>query len=144
VIIGTSTQPLIIVDGVIMAEEAGFDNELFDGSGTLTEQFSNPLTKISPEDIETINILKDVAAVGLYGADAANGVIIITTKRGKSAKTAYNFSTQFGFSNPINQIKYLSGPQYFDIYREYLISQGQTPEQASLSAGSSTTDTILT
>jgi TonB-linked SusC/RagA family outer membrane protein len=140
-IIGTSTQPLIIVDGVIMAEEAGFDNELFDGSGTLTEQFSNPLTKISPEDIETINILKDVAAVGLYGADAANGVIVITTKRGKSTKTAFNFSTQFGFSNPINQIKYLSGPQYFDIYREYLISQGQTPEQASLSAGSSTTNT---
>jgi len=140
-LIGTSTQPLIIVDGVIMAEEAGFDNEIFDGSGTLTEQFSNPLTKISPEDIETINILKDVAAVGLYGADAANGVIVITTKKGKSTKTAYNFSTQVGFSNPVNQIKYLSGPQYFDIYREYLLSQGQTPEQASLAAGSSTTNT---
>ena len=105
VVIGTSTQPLVIVDGVIMAEEAGFDNEIFDGSGTLTEQFSNPLTKISPEDIETINILKDVAAVGLYGADAANGVIIITTKKGKSKKVSYNFNTQFGLSNPVNQIQ---------------------------------------
>ncbi len=138
---GTSTQPLIIIDGVVMTEEAGFDNELFDGIGTLTEQFKNPLSKISPEDIETLTILKDAAAVGIYGADAANGVILITTKKSKSKKIDFNFSTQTGFSSPINKIKFLSGPQYFELKKEYYLSQGQSLAQATANAGASTIDT---
>ncbi|MEC5164452.1 TonB-linked SusC/RagA family outer membrane protein [Flavobacterium sp. PL11] len=140
-LVGSSTQPLIIIDGVLLTEEAGFDNEIFDGSGLLSERFSNPLSKISPEDIESLSILKDAAAVGLYGSDAANGVIIITTKRSKSSKLSINFSTQTGFSNPINQIKYLTGPQYHELYKSYLISQGQNENQAFLGAGSPTTNT---
>ena len=140
-IIGTSTQPLYILDGVVLTEEGGVDNELFDGSGNLTEFFKNPLTKISPEDIESISILKDAAAVGLYGADAANGVILITTKKSKSKKLNINFSTQTGFSSHINKIKYLSGPDYYSLYRSLLMSRGRTQEQASLEAGSSTVNT---
>jgi TonB-dependent starch-binding outer membrane protein SusC len=140
-LVGTSTQPLIIIDGVVMTEEAGFDNELFDGSGALTEQFKNPLSKISPEDIETLTILKDAAAVGIYGADAANGVILVTTKRSKSKKIDFNFSTQTGFSSPINRIKFLSGPQYFELKKEFNLSQGQSLAQATANAGSSTVNT---
>jgi TonB-linked SusC/RagA family outer membrane protein len=140
-LIGTSTQPLIIIDGIIMKEESGFDNLIFDGAGTLSESFMNPLAKISPEDIENITILKDAAAVGLYGADAANGVILVTTKKGKTKNLLMSFQTQTGTSNPINQIRYLSGPQYHEIYREYLISQGQSPQQATINAGSSTINT---
>ena len=140
-IIGTSTQPLFIIDGVIMSEEKGVDNELFDGSGTFTEQFKNPLAKISPEDIESITILKDAAAVGVYGADAANGVILVVTKRSKSKKLDVNFSTQTGFSTPINQIKFLSGPQYFELKKEYNFSQGQSIAQAINNAGSNTINT---
>lgn len=137
---GTSTQPLIIIDGVIMSEEKGFDSQLFDG-GASSEQFKNPLAKISPEDIEELTILKDAAAVGIYGADAANGVILVTTKKGKSKKPQFTFATQTGFSAPINQIKYLSGPQFYDIKKEYLISQGQSESQASGNAGSRLIDT---
>ena len=137
---GTSTQPLIIIDGVIMSEEKGFDSQLFDG-GAGSEQFKNPLAKISPEDIEELTILKDAAAVGIYGADAANGVILVTTKKGKSKKPSFTFATQTGFSAPINQIKYLSGPQFYDIKKEYLISQGQSESQASGNAGSRLIDT---
>ena len=140
-ITGTSRQPLIIIDGVIMAEEKGFDNQLFDGTGSLTEQFKNPLAKISPEDIEDITILKDASAVGIYGSDAANGVILVTTKKAKNKKLSFTFATQTGFSKPINKIKYLSGSEYFDIKREYLLSQGQTISQATANAGSSTIDT---
>ncbi len=136
----SSTQPLIIIDGVVMSEQPGFDNQLFDG-GVLGEQLTNPLAKISPEDIETLTILKDAAAVGLYGSDAANGVIIITTKKSKTKKLNITFSTQTGFSSPINQIKYLSGPEYFDIKREYNISSGQSPANAASNAGSNTIDT---
>ena len=123
-ILGTSMQPLIIIDGVIMTEEAALDNAYFDGSGAFAENFNNPLAQIAPGDIESINVLKDAAAVGVYGADGANGVIIITTKRGKRGKTKYSFSTQLGISEAINQIQYLSGSQYTELRNEFLKNSG--------------------
>ena len=120
-IVGTSTQPLIIVDGIILTEEVGLDgNNFFDNdSGNLSENILNPLSKIGVEDIESFNVLKDAAAVGLYGADSANGVIIITTKRGKKGKTKFTASSQIGVSNSYNQLKFLNGLQYQTILNEY-------------------------
>jgi TonB-linked SusC/RagA family outer membrane protein len=63
---------------------------------------------INPADIESIEILKDASATAIYGARAANGVIMITTKKGKAAKTEFNFSSSFGMQSIINQIKVLS------------------------------------
>lgn len=123
---GTSTQPLIIVDGVYLTEEAGFDDEMFDGTGGFSEEFLNPLSKIAPEDIANISVLKDAAAVGLYGADAANGVILITTKKGRKGKAKYRFSAQTGVSTAINRIKYLSGEQYNTLRNEVLVDNGQS------------------
>ena len=114
-LLGTSTQPLIIVDGVIMNEQKGIDNEAFDGRGGLGENLSNPLAFISPDNIESFTVLKDAAAVGIYGADGANGVILITTKKGKQGKAKFQFSNQLGVSTAINQIKYLNGEQYNEI-----------------------------
>ncbi len=118
-ILGTSTQPLIIVDGVIMSEQTGIDNEYFDG-GRLSESLSNPLAMISPDNIDTFTVLKDAAAVGIYGADGANGVILITTKKGKLGKAKFGFSNQLGVSSVINQIKYLNGEQYTELRNDYL------------------------
>ncbi|PQJ80010.1 SusC/RagA family TonB-linked outer membrane protein [Polaribacter porphyrae] len=125
-LVGTSTQPLIIVDGVILSEETGLDgNNFFDvGSGNLSENILNPLAKIGIQDIESFNILKDAAAVGLYGADAANGVIIITTKSGKNGKLQYNASVQTGISSPINQFKYLNGEQYNTVKNIFNFNNG--------------------
>ncbi|MFY0713251.1 SusC/RagA family TonB-linked outer membrane protein [Seonamhaeicola sp. NFXS20] len=125
-VLGTSTQPLIIVDGVIMSEESAIDSNFFDGSGTYTETLANPLAQISAENIESLNILKDAAAVSIYGADGANGVIIITTKKGSKGKTKFNFSTQLGISNAINQIQYLNGKQYSELRNEYLANTGSS------------------
>ena len=117
---GTSTQPLFIVDGVVMSEEFGLDSTFFSGNGDATETFSNPLMKIAPENIESISVLKDAAAVGIYGADGANGVILITTKKGKKGKTQFGFSNQLGISSAINQIKYLNGEQYTELRNEFI------------------------
>ena len=126
-VLGTSTQPLIIIDGVIIAEEAGIDSAFFDGSGSFSENLSNPLAQIAPENIESISVLKDAAAVSIYGADGANGVIIITTKKGKKGQTKFGFGSQIGISNAINQIEYLNGAQYNELRNEYLRNTGGTP-----------------
>jgi len=125
---GTSSQPLIIIDGVIMGEEYGIDSAYFSGNGDFTENFGNPLMKIAPENIESISVLKDAAAVGIYGADGANGVILITTKKGKKGKTQFGFSNQLGISSAINQIKYLSGEQYNELRNEFV--KNTTPSAA--------------
>ncbi|TDW51882.1 TonB-linked SusC/RagA family outer membrane protein [Flavobacterium sp. 270] len=128
-LLGTSTQPLIIVDGIIMTEETGIDNDFFNAAGVGSENLSNPLALLSPDNIENLTVLKDAAAVGLYGADGANGVILITTKRGKQGKAKFSFSNQLGVSSAINQIKYLNGAQYTELRNDYLknTSTGYVP-----------------
>lgn len=126
---GTSTQPLIIIDGVVMSEEYAIDAISFNGSGDTSEDLANPLMKIAPENIETISVLKDAAAVGIYGADGANGVILITTRKGKKGKTQFGFSNQLGISSAINRIKYLSGEQFTELRNDYMknTTTGYTP-----------------
>ena len=116
--LGTSTQPLIIVDGIIIREDQPFDEAFFDG-GSSAEMNINPLARFNPDNIETINILKDAAAVSLYGAEAANGVILITTKKGKRGKPSYSISSQYGVSQSINKVKYLNGQQYAQLFNDY-------------------------
>ncbi|WP_124979790.1 SusC/RagA family TonB-linked outer membrane protein [Nonlabens xiamenensis] len=120
-VVGTSTQPLIIVDGVILPEEIGIDgNAFFDaGTGRLSENFLNPLARVGIQDIESINVLKDAAAVGIYGANAANGVILITTKKGKKGSLSMTAGIQGGYSQAFDQIQYLSGEQFNEIRNLY-------------------------
>ncbi|MEH6537686.1 MAG: SusC/RagA family TonB-linked outer membrane protein [Psychroserpens sp.] len=124
--VGTSTQPLIIVDGIILSEETGLDgNNFFDvGEGNLSENILNPLARVGIEDIESFNILKDAAAVGLYGADAANGVIIITTKSGKKGPIRYKASITTGVTTSFSGLKYLNGEQYQTVLNEYNTNNG--------------------
>ncbi|MDN5424071.1 MAG: TonB-dependent receptor plug domain-containing protein, partial [Chryseobacterium sp.] len=117
--LGTSTQPLIVVDGIIMREDNPFQDAFFDG-GNNAEMNINPLARFNSDNIESINILKDAAAVSLYGAESANGVILITTKKGRKGKPSYSISSQYGVSQSINKIKYLNGQQYAKLYNDYL------------------------
>ncbi|MCF8381375.1 MAG: SusC/RagA family TonB-linked outer membrane protein [Bacteroidales bacterium] len=125
--VGSSTQPLIIVDGIIMAEEIGLDGSAFfdAGDGKFSEDFMNPLAKIGIKDIESINVLKDAAAVSLYGADGANGVIVITTKGGAKGPMKFSFSSQGGASAAMNQIEYMNGEQYQELRNLYYLNSGQ-------------------
>lgn len=125
-VVGTSTQPLIIVDGVILGEELGIDgSNFFDaGDGILSENFLNPLARVGIQDIEDITVLKDAAAVGIYGANGANGVILITTKKGNKGKVVFTSSVQGGFSQAFDRLKYMSGEQYNTLRNIYNTNNG--------------------
>ncbi|MGB5983296.1 MAG: SusC/RagA family TonB-linked outer membrane protein [Nonlabens sp.] len=123
--LGTSTQPLIIVDGIILSEELGIQgSNFFDGNGDLDENFLNPLARVGIQDIESIEVLKDAAAVGLYGANAANGVILITTKGGRKGQIQFNASVQAGYSEAFDGIKYMNGEQYNELNNIYQRNRG--------------------
>jgi len=89
--ISASSQPLFIIDGVPMVSR---NNSALNSN----IQPANPLADINPNDIESVTILKDAAAASIYGSRGANGVILITTKRGETGKTLVNVGFYTGFS----------------------------------------------
>lgn len=137
-VLTTSSQPLYIVDGVPVIEQRRGDEPI---AFLNNEQLLNPIAGINPDDIESITVLKDAAATAIYGANASNGVIIITTKKGKAGKPRINFGYSGGFSQPINQIKWLNGTQYHELLKELYLNEGRAPFEAELLAGSSTMNT---
>lgn len=114
---GTVRNPLIVVDGIPVTQD---QNQLsIDYTQT---PINNPLAQLNPSDIETINVLKDAAAIALYGSRASNGVIVITTKRGKAGKSRFSFRTQTDIASRIQgKVKILNEEQYLDLlYETYL------------------------
>ena len=113
----TSTEPLYIVDGIPFgAGEAPAAAAFGD------KQRNNPLSLINPKDIATIEVLKDASATAIYGSRAANGVVLITTKGGKS-KAKIDFSTNFGVSKIVKQIDVLDAATYAE-YRNEEVTNG--------------------
>lgn len=104
--VSASNEPLFVVDGVPITN----NNLSIEGGAT------NPLTDININDIESLEILKDASAAAIYGARGANGVILITTKRGKSGKTTVSFGAQYGNSKPTRKVEFLNTQQYIDYY----------------------------
>ena len=104
-ILGSST-PLIVVDGVPMSN--GTRGQVGDAA-TLTyssvSEGGDPLSMINPDDIESINVLKGANAAALYGSVAANGVLMITTKKGREGKMSVNVSSNITFDNPLTTPK---------------------------------------
>ena len=103
---GNNNQPLYVIDGVpTFIEDTGI----------------NPLINISPNDIESIDVLKDAAATAIYGSRGANGVVIVKTKNGKrNEKTKVDFGYTFSFSNPIKNYKPLNISEYKNVQDEIL------------------------
>lgn len=106
--VSASNEPLYVIDGVIATAD--------DLSGT--DAPTNPLAQLNTNDIESIDILKDASASAIYGSRAANGVVLITTKRGKSGKTRFNIGYQKGFSKPTRSADWLDGSQYYTAFKE--------------------------
>jgi TonB-linked outer membrane protein, SusC/RagA family len=106
--ISASNQPLYVVDGVPITS----DSQSNYGGAT------NPLIDLNPNDIESLEILKDAAAGAIYGSRAANGVVLITTKRGKAGRTNVSFNYQTGFSESTKRVDFLNSTQYAELLYE--------------------------
>jgi TonB-linked SusC/RagA family outer membrane protein len=123
--ISASTEPFVVVDGI---------------------PFAGSLNDINPADIASIDILKDVSSVAIYGTRGANGVILITTKRGRTGKASISYNAYTGVENFAHTVEPMSPAQYVQKYADWKIQSGTTStailpnafEQANHAAGATT------
>ena len=111
-----SSYPLIVIDGITA----------FTGDVGNTAQ-NNPLADLNPADIESIDILKDASATAIYGSRAANGVVVITTKKGKKGKAKVNYDGWFGVNTKPILPEVLNAAEYVMIKNEALANVGSAP-----------------
>jgi len=125
--INADASPLWVIDGIIAIT----------GDLTTNTTSANALSGLNPDDIESITVLKDAAATSIYGSRAANGVIIVTTKKGKAGKAKINFSTEVGrnsvaFSNKNNRP--LNTPEFHKLLIESIMNTDSTLTSAQADA----------
>ncbi|MDP3357850.1 MAG: TonB-dependent receptor [Lutibacter sp.] len=106
--ISSSQEPLYVIDGM----------PLINDDESVSEAPINPLISLNPNDIESIQILKDASSAAIYGARGTNGVVLITTKQGKSGKTRVSLNTSTGWSEATNKVKWLNAEQYVELFTE--------------------------
>lgn len=119
--LNASSEPMWIVDGVPVY--TGTATNIIEGMNTSI----SPLSFLNPDDIESITVLKDASATAIYGVNASNGVILITTKKGHSGKTVLNATVQYGvsFLNESTRFKTTNGSQYLELAREAWLNGGE-------------------
>ncbi len=105
--LNASNQPLYVIDGVPVI--SGNPSQLAVGNGNL-----NSLADINPADIESIEVLKDASTAAIYGSRGANGVVLITTKKGKAGKSSVGFNAQYGFQEAWKKVDVLGADYYYD------------------------------
>lgn len=109
--INAGTTPLYVIDGIPLE-----DNTIRSGDGSSSasnmEFNRNPLNNINPNDIESIEVLKDASSAAIYGSRGANGVVIITTKQGKAGKTKVDASYEYGISNVNRRIEMMDAKEW--------------------------------
>ena len=114
--LNASSEPLVVIDGIPF--ETSFQDD-FDFA-TANEEDYGSLLSISPSDIESIEVLKDAAATAMWGSQGANGVLVITTKKGTKTKTRFSFSQKIDFKKEAKQIEMLNGQQYVTLMQDEL------------------------
>lgn len=106
------TQPLYVLDGIPLIDPTGGITSVGNGAPT------NPLLTLSANEIESIDILKDASSAAIYGARGANGVVLITTKKGKLGKAKFSINLSQGISQPTNKREWLNAEQYIELFTE--------------------------
>lgn len=106
--ITANNEPLFIVDGVPLTTES------LNQSGAPID----PLSSINFNDIESIDVLKDASSTAIYGSRGANGVVLITTKKGKAGDTRLNVNFQYGYSQPSHKRDFMNAEQYISYFRQ--------------------------
>lgn len=116
--ISASGDPLYVIDGIPITQSYA----VYGNSGGFN---FNPLATINPNDIESVEVLKDAAATAIYGSRGANGVIMITTRRAKKGKLSITYNGQLGFSTPTARPKLVSRDEFLQLYEEAWINDGR-------------------
>lgn len=117
--ISAASEPLYVIDGVPINNTTitpGGPNQ----GGVSSSNTANPLALINPQDIESIQVLKDAAATAIYGSQGANGVILIETKGGQAGGVQVDYSGKVSASSPANTLNLLSGDRYRQVVSERL------------------------
>lgn len=115
-------EPLYIVDGIPWGSTLTSSYSI----GILPMSNINPLNSISPNDIESIEVLKDADATAIYGSRGGNGVILITTKKGKTGGTRFSVNTSYGLSEVAGKMKLMNTTQYLKMRKEAYANIGIT------------------
>lgn len=126
-------QPLIIIDGVPFAPQNQLINMLsssgtgynYAGSGSPFGGYG-AISSINPNDIESVTVLRDADATSIYGSQGANGVILITTKKGEPGKTSFNVRINTGPNKTTRRYEYMNTKQYLELRREAIANDGLT------------------
>ncbi len=126
--ISNGNDPLYIIDGVPFTSASLAMSET---SGTVYSGGTSPLNSINPSDIESIEVLKDADATAIYGSRGANGVILISTKRGKAGKTKVDLRISSGAGKVASKMELLTSPEYLEMRRESFHNSGVTPTPAN-------------
>ena len=125
--INANAEPLYVIDGVIVqgGGSSGADFGLGDALGNGAVSTVSPLSTINPADIVSMEILKDASATAIYGAQGANGVVLITTKRGKSGSAKFSYDGMFAVQRQTKRIGLLNLREFAEYYND-LASVGLT------------------
>ncbi len=120
--ISAGNEPLYVIDGMLVNSSSGDVTP-----GGVSGPRIGPLSALNPNDIESIEILKDASATAIYGSRGANGVILITTRRGKQGTSAIDFEAYYGFQEVTKKLDILNAGQFGEFVNEARINAGQLP-----------------
>ena len=139
--VNASNNPLYVIDGFIYQVDASSQKT---GIGNM-ESTLDPLSFINPSDIDRIEVLKDVSATAIYGSRGANGVIIISTKKGNRQETQVRYKATVSFSTPAKKLELLNATEWARMEKDYFGNRGgYTDEQiAQLGAGTDWQSEVL-
>lgn len=114
--IKAGNQPLVVIDGIPVTAQ---------NLGEVNNERTNPLADFNFNDVESIEVLKDASAAAIYGARASNGVILITTKKGKAGKTVFNLNLSRGTSREARRRQFLNAKEYIEFFSEAVVNSGR-------------------
>jgi TonB-linked SusC/RagA family outer membrane protein len=133
--INGDAEPLYIIDGLQVSNTGSSST-----GGNVTSL--NPLATLSPNDIESVEILKDASAAAIYGARGANGVVLITTRHGKAGATRVTYETYYGTQEITKKLHMMDGTQFAELENDVYNNPNYLPDPASYGQGTNWQDLV--
>jgi TonB-dependent starch-binding outer membrane protein SusC len=116
--INGGNDPLLVIDGIPITDNENAITRYTSDGFAPKSSVSSTLASINPDDIESMEVLKDASATAIYGARGANGVILVTTKRGKQGTSTLTFNTEFSLQKPLQLYELLNAQQFMELNNE--------------------------